>query len=233
MALITLQNDNARATIDTVGAWLLDYTHASQPILFPKQTFTLPDGSQKVRGGCHVCLPNFGPGGGSGLPQHGFGRELEWEVLEQSDDSVVLALSQGVDAYSDLYCELTYRLDDGVFMELRASNKGDQALRISPAFHPYFVANNEATVIVDDETFSLDSIHEARFLAGEPSRLRIGPLDIRIAAKNLSQWVLWTDQLGDYVCLEPSLAGFEFLELETQAMLEPGKNAAWSMMIAV
>ena len=40
------------------------------------------DGSKPISGGVPFCFPQFGPGE---MQQHGFARNLEWEVAETSD----------------------------------------------------------------------------------------------------------------------------------------------------
>ena len=40
-----------------------------------------------ISGGIPFCFPQFGPGA---IQQHGFARNLDWEIIEQSDDKVVM-----------------------------------------------------------------------------------------------------------------------------------------------
>lgn len=48
------------------------------------------DGSKPISGGLPHCFPQFGPGE---IQQHGFARNLEWDVAESSDSSATLKLS--------------------------------------------------------------------------------------------------------------------------------------------
>ena len=89
---IELYNGDAKAIISTHGGYVTNLANDDGDILFPKRTLKAPDGSEKVRGGCHVCLPNFGPGGDTGLAQHGFGRTSEWVVASKSEAAVELTL---------------------------------------------------------------------------------------------------------------------------------------------
>src|SRR5437764_1001842 len=90
---VTLRLGDLEAEIFLKGAWLSRFEQSGMPLLFPRQSYELPDGTTKVRGGCHICLPNFGPGGESGLPQHGFARDEEWQCHTQSASEVVLGLT--------------------------------------------------------------------------------------------------------------------------------------------
>lgn len=49
------------------------------------------DGSKPISGGIPHCFPQFGPGA---IQQHGFARNLDWEVAEQSESSVVFRLTE-------------------------------------------------------------------------------------------------------------------------------------------
>ena len=71
---ITLHTGTTTATITTDGAYITSLADERGDVFYPLQQLATSDGARKTRGGCHVCLPNFGPGGASGLAQHGFGR---------------------------------------------------------------------------------------------------------------------------------------------------------------
>ena len=60
---ITLHTGTTAATITTDGAYITSLTDEHGDVFYPLQQLTAPDGGRKTRGGCHVCLPNFGPGG--------------------------------------------------------------------------------------------------------------------------------------------------------------------------
>ena len=44
------------------------------------------DGSKPISGGIPFCFPQFGPGE---IQQHGFARNVDWAVVEQSETKVV------------------------------------------------------------------------------------------------------------------------------------------------
>lgn len=48
------------------------------------------DGSKPISGGLPHCFPQFGPGV---IQQHGFARNLEWDVVETTPSSISLKLS--------------------------------------------------------------------------------------------------------------------------------------------
>jgi galactose mutarotase-like enzyme len=208
--LIALARDGVEANIDLQGAWLTRLQVVGKDVLFPRRSIILPDGSTKVRGGSHVCFPNFGPGGASGLPQHGFARTSVWKTLEQSAFRVELDLDASGSGYANVEVRLTYELlDNGICMALRVRNGGDAALPLCPAFHPYYASSTTQSV-VDGVRFSHAGLAEAKFLDGPVSKLDTGDIQFELRQQNLPQWVLWTDSLGGYVCLEPTAGGNGF-----------------------
>lgn len=119
---------NQTITVEPDGALLTSYTRAGQDVLMPRQQL---DGSW--RGGCHVCMPNFGPGGESGLAQHGFGRTSTWQVSQQTDSMVALTLQVDEASYRGLTFTITYQLaPTGLAMVLTATNGAHAPVRLAP-----------------------------------------------------------------------------------------------------
>lgn len=216
MDVIELWSGTTKAIIDPIGAWVTNLSDDSGDILFPKRQLKAPDGSTKVRGGCHVCLPNFGPGGDSGLVQHGFGRARQWRVGGQSESRLVLTLAGGAEGYEALESTLIYELTATSFhMTLSVTNTGIAPLRVGPAFHPYFaLADSEGQVRIDGHSHDLDDLAGTLFEAGEQMQLTTQRRTISLLSTGLSTWALWTDRLGSYVCVEPTMGGYTFLEKE-------------------
>lgn len=230
---VELMQGSAKAIISIDGAWLTNLSDDNGDILFPKRKIALVDGNDKVRGGMHVCLPNFGPGGKSGLPQHGFGREMEWKVKARDEAKVVLELAEGKDSYKDLWSQLTYRLEEALLtVQLEVKNNGVSSLRLAPAFHPYFMTYG-GEVLLDGEPQDLNKLAEAQFFQGSGHELQLESRKITVSSEGLPTWAAWADQLGHYVCIEPSLNGFSFNEHEPldSEMLAPGQ--VWSFSCTI
>jgi len=236
MDIIELWNNDTKALISPGGAWLTNLSDANGDILFPRRQLSAEDGSMKTRGGSHVCLPNFGPGGETGLPQHGFGRTSLWEVEKQTPESATFTLQGGAPGYEALFSTLVYTLGSGsLAMELSVTNDGSQPLRVAPAFHPYFALQaDEQQVRVDGQTADLVDLHEPQQQSGKDRELRTRKRLIRISSDQLQTWALWTDQLGNYVCVEPTHGGFTFLD-QTPAddeMLQSGEKKRYNCQIS-
>ncbi len=229
---IELWSGNTKALISRDGGWLTNLSDLGGDILFPKRQLKAPDGTVKTRGGCHVCLPNFGPGGASELPQHGFGRTSLWELGDQSDSSVTLTLNGGARGYESLVSTITYELSDGhIKMTLNVQNIGKKPLRVAPAFHPYFaLQSGETKVVIDDHTVELIELHEMQLAEGDQKLLITDKRNLTLTSENLPAWAQWTDQLGNYVCVEPTVGGYTFLNEKPaeNELLKPNDKAIYS-----
>ena len=194
MDTVELTFGTTRAVVLREGAWLLNLTDAHGDILFPKQWIETSSG-KRPRGGSHVCLPNFGPGGNSGLPQHGFGRISSWMVVEQGVSRVTLELSGGERRYASLQSRITYALKENSL-----------TMTLKHTYRP---------------RLSVHSAHVERLLAES---------DI---VRNLSTWALWTDNLGRYVCLEPTFAGNSFADdnPEEEELLRAGLSKSYELQV--
>lgn len=233
---IELFKGETKAIVDPQGAWLTNLSDQRGDILFPKRTLQAPDGSKKIRGGCHVCLPNFGPGGESGLPQHGFGRTMRWTVSERDDTSVTLLLEKGEGMYEALGSTLAYELNDHqLVMTLEVANGGQRPLHVAPAFHPYIaVPRDTKEVMINRESVELDELGEAQFVMAEKQTVETPQRTVTLESKWLTTWVRWTDQLGSYVCVEPTLDGFTFLREtpDADALLDVGEVKTYQAVIS-
>lgn len=231
---VELWSGSTKAIIDPKGAWLTNLSDEYGDLLFPKRSLTAADGSEKLRGGSHVCLPNFGPGGKSGQPQHGFGRLEEWEVSDKTDNSILLTLEKGEDEYAKMSSVLTYQLDaQALLMTLELVNNGDDALRVAPAFHPYFVLGREHSAALNDEKLFLEDLAEVQFAEGTLQTLNISDTIITLESEELTTWAKWTDQLGPYVCVEPTLGGNAFLNdsPEPRELITSGETRLYRFII--
>lgn len=207
--IIELRHGDKKAVADTNGGYLINYADENGDIIYPKRVFTTESGEQKNRGGCHVCLPNFGPGGDSGLDQHGYGRSSEWNIAESSDNQVVFSLD-GQGSYADMPATLRYVLGDaGLAMELKLTNNSASQLPTGPAFHPYFITGDH--LVVDGEAFDMTAYNDM-LLSDEMDEkiLNTNRRTIMLKSTNLPVWAQWSDRLGEYFCVEPTYGGYTF-----------------------
>lgn len=228
---ITLHTGTTTATITTSGAYITSLADEHGDVFYPLQQLTTSDGERKTRGGCHVCLPNFGPGGASGLAQHGFGRTSQWQVVEHTSDRVELML-QGSDAYAGLESRLVYTVaEHQLAMQLTLVNVGDDELLVAPAFHPYF-AYDGVPVLDGQPLADLAPLAETIFVDGLTRQLATGRRTITLQSEGLPRWAVWTDGLGPYLCVEPTHSGNSFADNPAHATaLAPGQTAQYGVRV--
>lgn len=230
--IIELRSGDKKAIVDTKGGYLTNYADDSGDIIYPKRTITTSAGEQKTRGGCHVCMPNFGPGGDSGLDQHGYGRTSDWNIAESGDNHVTLSLD-GQGDYSAMPATLRYQISEHDFtMELILTNNGERVLEIGPAFHPYFATGNH--LVVDGEPFDMDAYNEMILSDDAPSKVvNTAGRTLVLKANDMPYWAQWSDRLSNYFCIEPSYGGFTFVPQNHRRtdMLQPGESKSYIFTI--
>jgi glucose-6-phosphate 1-epimerase len=94
---INLAAGTSSATIYPFGACVTSYVRDGFDYLFVRPDAKL-DGSKPISGGLPFCWPAFGPPSDQNaavgeLQQHGFARNLEWEVESSGGSSAVLTLA--------------------------------------------------------------------------------------------------------------------------------------------
>lgn len=212
------------ALIDPKGGYVASLKNEKGYILFPRKIYTDVNGSHKVRGGSHVCMPNFGPSLHSDLPQHGYGRISNWRsVLESPDEALLVLDTGGAGPYKNVRTELHYEITENSFeMVLIAFNYGKTVARFAPGFHPYFALGSDRTARLDGKLLALDKLSDTKFFDGPKHVIETNGQKFTIESSELQRWAVWTDQLGGYVCVEPTLDGYAFLEPPTDDQIIRG-----------
>ena len=234
MSTIQLRYGDARATIDLDGAWVTELATDDGDILYPRQERTDKSGARKLRGGMHVCVPNFGPGGSTDQQQHGFGRLKEWKLVGHDVSYASMILLGGDGSYQNLSSMLSFDIDErSLSVTLSLINRNEYPIHVAPGFHPYFnVGDNQA--ILDDETLNYDELIGTLFVEGNRHELEIGERHLSLYSEELGRWAVWTDQLGDYVCVEPTLSGNSFARAHpaTDEMLAPDEQRTYTFTMS-
>lgn len=200
----TIKHNDLEVKIDTLGAYIIEFNKDGEQIFYPKKEIKLGN-SSKLRGGNHVCLPHFGVSEKINQSNHGFARSLEWEVLEENEDKLILTLQAPVKDYDHMKASLEYNLEDSAFIsKLTVENLGEKSFNISPAFHPYFSYKDVNSLKVNGEMLEItDQVRESLF-QGQVEEIEIDGKKILLENKNLNKFVIWTDELDKYICIEPT-----------------------------
>ena len=213
-----------------VTSWVCQGVWGERELLyFDAERFADP--AKSVRGGIPVLFPICGGLPGSALPQHGFARNLPWQIQELPDHSGIgLSLSDSADTLAlfphRFQLELELRPErQALAINVRVSHPaaaGEPPLPFCFGLHPYFaVSDLRAARLTGLPAVALDqaagvSSPTAGLLAQLPSgvdllagptpsaRLVVGDLAISLDTQApLDLAVVWTDPPRPMVCLEP------------------------------
>lgn len=145
MSIIELKHGEMSARITTLGAELIslkkhgneylwqgnpEYWHGQSPLLFPT-CGSCWDGSYRVNGSEYQ------------IEKHGFARHMEFDIVNQSESSVTLAIHSNDDTLKvfpyPFFLFVTYRLSDSdIEIEWLVQNQGDDIMYFAIGAHPAF-----------------------------------------------------------------------------------------------
>jgi len=221
------------------GGMITQWQAASQEILYLDQArFANP--SLSVRGGIPILFPICGnlPGNTYShqgqtfeLKQHGFARDLPWQVQAATEDSLTLTLQSNQHTLAvypfPFQLAFTYRLLDNT-LEIQQSfiNRGSEPMPFTAGLHPYFLTPDKTQLTFDlpaaagwDQRtqepveftgsfdFNQDEIDWAfRPLSAQQATLSDTSRNLKITLtwdSFYSLLVFWAVRGKDYCCLEP------------------------------
>jgi len=138
---VDLQHESgASAKVFVFGADVTSYKDAGGTEFIAVRPDAKMDGSKPISGGLSHCFPQFGPGA---IQQHGFARNVDWDVVATSGSSATFRLTPSQytkDMWDNDFCvDFTVSLTAASLdtkMEVR--NTGDKAWDFQAALHSYF-----------------------------------------------------------------------------------------------
>jgi galactose mutarotase-like enzyme len=241
---LTLTDDGAgsRAVLaPSRGGMVIGFSVAGRELLYLDRA-TFEDPTANVRGGVPVLFPSPGKLSGDAyawreakgsMKQHGFARNLPWEVSATgTDDGAWAKLSLRSNDVTraqypfDFAVDFTYRLKgQSLAIEMRFENTGSAPMPFGAGFHPYFLVpdDDKAKAHIPTKATRAFDNKEKREIAftgfdltapevdlhlqdhGGP-KASILHRDVAIALKGSAEfthWVVWTLRGRDFVCLEP------------------------------
>lgn len=225
-----LENNLMSLAIDTEGAYIDSLKYKDTPIFFSKKEI---DG--KVRGGSHICYPQFSSGGKTGLENHGFGRSKIWAVVDNSESHIVLSLERQPGEYQGAIAKVYYRISGRNFIfKLVITNEANKDLIFSPALHPYFKLEEKDTVLINGKELDLESheLYETMYMENIEC-LETNKYIIKFENINLPIFALWTDNKEKYICIEPTYNSTSFARGEGFIKLKPGETQEFGITLNV
>ena len=221
----TIYNSRLIAEVNTNGGYIDSLKLGDKLIFFPKVMVKIGD-ELKIRGGMHVCAPNFGVDETFGkLPAHGFCRDRSWKIEDSNYSAIRLSL-KGEGDYEDTLFTLFYEVTNkSLFATIKIDNQSQNDKIIAPAFHPYFYADHEDFVI-NDIKINKDDLPNSIYSKSKCQEFRANGNHIIVKGiTNVNEFVFWTDFKGDYICVEPTYNSIAFLDKNKQTYkLGPGKD---------
>ena len=130
----------ASAKVFVFGADVTSYKDADGTEWVGVRPDAKMDGSKPISGGLSHCFPQFGPGA---IQQHGFARNVDWDVVSTTGSSATFRLAPS--DYSRAMWDEHFNVDFTVSLtgasldtKMVVTNTGDTAWDFQAALHSYF-----------------------------------------------------------------------------------------------
>lgn len=202
-----IRNDILKVVINTNGAFIDEFCFGEKNIFYPRFTVDI-DGYERPRGGMHPCLPQFGISEINKLMVHGYGRDLAWEIIEEDQNRIVLALD-GHFGYEGMNSLIEYSLGNNKFdVKLTLKNLSNNNLLVAPGFHPYFYYDKNFSI--DGVVLNDDDLSKTIFVKSNEINFRTGEYEVKILTDNFNVFAIWSDFIENYICIEPTFNGNSF-----------------------
>ncbi|MCK0470076.1 aldose epimerase [Halalkalibacter sp. APA_J-10(15)] len=242
MKTYTLKNGTASAEVIPERGGIVTRLQLEGHDLLYLNEDTLYDLDANVRGGIPILFPISGQlenkqyeweGKTYTLNNHGFARNVPWEVVTQDEDQLTIRLTSTDETKAgfpfDFELEFTYHLKEGgLVIEQTYTNLSEKPMPMYPGFHPYFRTEEKGVVVESDATIMLDyNDHDLKPFDGivdlNGKKEAIALIDaekphvvfalpelgtkVRISyGEDFPYVVLWTEEGKGFVCVEPWMA---------------------------
>ena len=171
--VVHISNDFATCNISLYGAQVLSFipAHQKHDLLWISNKALFESG-KAIRGGIPICFPWFGPGE-NGLPQHGFARLIEWDLIsivetENKGTKITFSLRDSAETLSiwnySFEANLHVYVHSELRVELEVKNTGNTTFEYSDALHTYLQVG-------DVEKCRLSGLQNTNYLYPDASQL--------------------------------------------------------------
>jgi len=247
---IVLRNEKATVGINAEGGYVTSWRVLDSQNVWKDILYT---GSQLKRSGIPILFPYFGKA--AKWPQHGFGRDCKWKVIEKQELLTTMELrSEDLSDETHEWYPYNFVTRIGVAIgatgdllySLEVNNLGKEAMPISPGLHPYWAIphadkkNIRADGIVGFDATIIDwdqSPPDNRYDFSKEVVIHFA--DRKIVIRDVSDipvikhLVVWSqtplrDPDYDFVCIEP-IVGHNYSIDHEPVLVQPGKM--WQMCL--
>mmetsp|Transcript_22744 Transcript_22744/g.29552 ORF Transcript_22744/g.29552 Transcript_22744/m.29552 type:complete len:327 (-) Transcript_22744:223-1203(-) len=149
---VTLEAENSEAEIAALGACVTSFKVGGYDILFCRPD-AVYDGSKPISGGIPICWPQFGPGD---IQQHGFARNLNWELygMTYGNSTSALFMLESNDQTREIWnheFEAYYNVTLSprkLNVKMTVTNTGESSFDFTGALHSYFRTSSIDKIVV-------------------------------------------------------------------------------------
>ena len=166
-----------------------------------------------IRGGIPLMFPQFGDSGP--LRKHGFVRDLQWNLVAETQDTDSKNLSYVLDVKATAFPEWPF--DAALRFDVRLSlltltiglsvqNTSAKAFTFTGGFHPYFAISSRKNILLNgldelpfrdsfpgDNAYELnaDGLVERQYVGNAEIRFYNGSNWLKITASGFDSWMVW------------------------------------------
>lgn len=237
------------------GGIVTKFEVLGKDILYCDQS-TVEDPGKNIRGGIPVLFPQAGPlneGSKYPLKQHGFARNMAWEVVEEEQSLVLLQLLSSDETRSvfPFDFKLTERVevkDKTLLHQVSIENIGSEKMPTAFGTHPYFFIpdaekeNLKTTISGFEGPFKkgesfFDWGVEQTLKFANPGEFEVLLKDrvikIKTDKNKLKHLMIWWQVDKDFVCFEPWVGDNGILLDNSKCQwINPGETISYELIVS-
>ena len=166
-----------------------------------------------IRGGIPLMFPQFGDSGP--LRKHGFVRDLQWNLVAETQDDEGKTLTYVLDVKATDFPEWPFdaalKFDICLSLQklsigLSVQNTGEHAFTFTGGFHPYFAISSRKDIMLNgleglsfkdsfpgDNEYELnsDALVERQYMGNAEIRFYNGSHWLKITSSGFDSWMVW------------------------------------------
>ncbi|MFH0987533.1 MAG: hypothetical protein V1841_01410 [Patescibacteria group bacterium] len=236
-----IADGGSASLVSAKGGTLMTFRRKGTNILFPQTKV-----GEKIRGGMHYCLPQFGPPKGilKEIGQHGWLRNELLEICSKSSKAMIFrGISKGRRGYPwmlEYLVNVSIDVEGILQVKLEVERPKDGIAgdaQINLAYHPYFRNLGMRAVKIGDREFDEFS-EDANIVPLNGEKTLIideGARKVKMTLYGFgeeSHVALWSDN-KDYFCVEPMMTHMNDFDTPKGRYLKQGEKIVLSITIAV
>lgn len=240
---ITVSSESLDVNIDLNGVTISCIKFKDKDILFPFGKYLVGD-IYKNRGGIPFLFPNAGKAvedklKNLNLKQHGFARDMVWDLSETNSSMVVLSLKDTLETF-EMYpyhfdIKMKIEVSENTFSQtLLVKNNSQNEMPVALGFHPYFYVpieekDNFVFKIVDfDNTIYLEKPKETIFTLKNIANIKME------TSENLKTLAIWSEPNRPHICIEPWVGNEYVITDDSNCVnIKPGQSEQFMLKLVI